>query len=142
TEAQWEYACRAGTTSAYSFGSSLNGREANCNGRYPYGTSTKGPYLEKTVPVKSYAPNAWGLYDMHGNVWEWCQDKYASNYYAASPTSDPCNEDSGSNRVNRGGSWSNYAQFCRSAYRSRNSPDVRFNCLGFRPVLASPVPEE
>jgi len=70
TEAQWEYACRAGTTSAYSFGSSLNGQEANCNGNYPCGTSTKGPFLGKTVPVKSYAPNAWGLYDMHGNVWE------------------------------------------------------------------------
>ncbi|MBE6426941.1 MAG: hypothetical protein E7029_13350 [Planctomycetaceae bacterium] len=142
TEAQWEYACRAGTTSAYSFGSSLNGREANCDGRYPCGTSTKGPYLGKTVPVKSYAPNAWGLYDMHGNVWEWCQDWYDSDYYAASPTSDPTGPSSGSSRFVRGGSWINLAQRCRSAYRNGYAPDVRNNGLGFRPVLASPVPEE
>ena len=142
TEAQWEYACRAGTTSAYSFGSSLNGREANCDGNYPYGTSTKGPYLEKTVPVKSYAPNTWGLYDMHGNVWEWCQDWYDEDYYAESPTSDPTGPSSGSLRVIRGGSWISRAQFCRSAYRGGNTPGYRRSDLGFRPVLASPVPEE
>ncbi len=138
TEAQWEYACRAGTTSAYSFGSSLNGREANCDGKYPCGTSTKGPYLEKTVPVKSYAPNAWGLYDMHGNVWEWCQDWYGS--YSASPTSDPTGPVSGSSRVIRGGSWSCNARSCRSAHRNGAAPNVRNLCLGFRPVLASPAP--
>jgi len=142
TEAQWEYACRAGTTSAYSFGSSLNGREANCDGNYPYGTSTKGPYLEKTVPVKSYAPNTWGLYDMHGNVWEWCQDWYDEDYYAESPTSDPTGPSSGSNRVFRGGCWGSIARYCRSANRYGVTPDNRGCDLGFRPVLASPVPEE
>jgi len=142
TEAQWEYACRAGTTSAYSFGSSLNGQEANCNGNYPYGTSTKGPYLEKTVPVKSYAPNAWGLYDMHGNVMEWCQDWYDEDYYAASPTSDPTGPNSGSNRVIRGSCWYDIAQVCRSANRYEGAPVARNYGLGFRLVLASPVPEE
>ncbi|MBQ4144460.1 MAG: SUMF1/EgtB/PvdO family nonheme iron enzyme, partial [Thermoguttaceae bacterium] len=87
-------------------------------------------------------PNAWGLYDMIGNVWEWCQDRYDEDYYTESPTSDPCNEDSGSYRVYRGGSWFNGAQGCRSANRRRDTPDVRFGNLGFRPVLASPVPEE
>ncbi|MDO4575234.1 MAG: formylglycine-generating enzyme family protein [Planctomycetia bacterium] len=74
TEAQWEYACRAGTTTPFSFGSTLNGDKANCDGNYPYGASTEGTYLKKTAPVGSYSPNAWGLYDMHGNVYEWCAD--------------------------------------------------------------------
>ena len=86
-----------------------------------------------THPVGQKKPNAWGLYDMHGNVWEWCQDWYDS--YSTSPTS-------GSSRVDRGGGWGHYAQFCRSADRSRSSPDFRYFNLGFRPVLASPVPEE
>ena len=142
TEEQWEYACRAGTTTAYSFGSSLNGQEANCNGNYPYGTSTKGPYLEKTVPVKSYAPNAWGLYDMHGNVMEWCQDWYDSDYYAESPMSDPTGPSSGPYRVFRGGSWSDYAQGCRSSCRNGDTLGNGNTGLGFRVVLASPASEE
>ena len=96
-----------------------------------------------THPVGQKKPNAWGLYDMHGNVWEWCQDRYHSNYYSTSPTSDPCNLDSsGSLRVYRGGGWNLNAQYCRSASRNWDSPDVRDDYLGFRPVLASPVPEE
>ena len=142
TEEQWEYACRAGTTTAYSFGSSLNGQEANCNGNYPCGTSTKGPYLEKTVPVKSYAPNAWGLYDMHGNVMEWCQDWYDSDYYAESPMSDPTGPSSGPYRVFRGGSWSDYAQGCRSSCRNGDTLGNGNTGLGFRVVLASPASEE
>ncbi|MDO4569286.1 MAG: SUMF1/EgtB/PvdO family nonheme iron enzyme [Planctomycetia bacterium] len=80
-----------------------NGDKANCNGNYPYGTSSKGKYLERTTAVKSYSPNAWGLYDMHGNVWEWCSDWYGD--YVESPTSDPKGPLGGSDRVNRGGSW-------------------------------------
>ncbi len=142
TEAQWEYACRAGTMTPFNFGKVLNGREANCDGRYPYLTA-KGPYLERTTPVKSYSHNAWGLYDMHGNVWEWCLDVYESDYYARSPSSDPCNwedENSGSGRVGRGGSWLSNAEYCRSAFRDCNEPGFRYGSLGFRIVLADPVP--
>ncbi|MBQ4143177.1 MAG: formylglycine-generating enzyme family protein, partial [Thermoguttaceae bacterium] len=91
-------------------------------------------------PVRKKEANAWGLRDMIGNVWEWCQDWYDEDYYTESPTSDPCNEDSGSLRVNRGGGWNGDAQYCRSANRGGNTPDVRGHILGFRPVLASPAP--
>ncbi|MBQ4142523.1 MAG: SUMF1/EgtB/PvdO family nonheme iron enzyme [Thermoguttaceae bacterium] len=136
TEAQWEYACRAGTTGAYAGDLGEMGW---------YDEEDTG----STHPVGQKKPNAWGLYDMHGNVWEWCQDKYGSNYYTESPTSDPCNLDSSEPwRVYRGGCWLCDAQGCRSAIRSafwpddRFTPDCRSNNLGFRPVLASPVPEE
>ncbi|MDO4571394.1 MAG: SUMF1/EgtB/PvdO family nonheme iron enzyme, partial [Planctomycetia bacterium] len=132
TEAQWEYACRAGTTTAYSFGNSCNGKEANCDGNYPYGTSQKGSYLGKTTEVRSYPANAWGLYDMHGNVWEWCSDWWGYGYYAKSPTSDPKGPDSGSHRVNRGGSWINDVEDCRSARRSYYDPPRSHNGVGFR----------
>ena len=134
TEAQWEYACRAGTTTPYSFGSALNGDNANCDGNSPYGTETKGKYVEKTTPVKSYAPNAWGLYDMHGNVWEWQLD-----YYGDSPSgtaTDPQGSDSASIRVVRGGGWNSDAGLCRSAYRLGLSSDCRCDILGFRFLLS------
>ena len=101
-----------------------------------------GPY--GVHPVRKKEANAWGLRDMIGNVYEWCQDKYDSNYYTESPTSDPCNLDSssGSDRVNRGGSWYSNAQYCRSALRSWDTPDARDYRLGFRVVLASPASEE
>ena len=132
TEAQWEYACRAGTTTPFSFGSTLNGDKANCDGNYPYGTETKGKYLKKTVPVKSYIPNAWGLYDMHGNVWEWCQDWY--DEYPSGAVTDPTGPNGGSNRVIRGGGWNSLARLCRSAYRNWSSADNWFNHRGFRVV--------
>ena len=109
TEAQWEYACRAGTTTPFHFGNSLNGREANCNGNYPYGTGEKGPDLRRTTTVGSYVPNGFGLYDMHGNLWEWCQDWWDDGYYAGSPTDDPTGPATGSYRVHRGGCWCDFA---------------------------------
>ena len=131
-EAQWEYACRAGSTTAYSWGNSLNGDMANCDGNYPYGTKTRGNNLEKTAPVASYMPNAWGLYDMHGNVWEWCQDWKAD--YPSGSVTDPTGPSSGSYRVNRGGGWSSLAGNCRSAGRNDYVPGYRLDCFGFRLV--------
>ena len=129
TEAQWEYACRAGTTTPFHFGDSLSSNQANFDGNYPYGAE-KGPYLERTTPVGTYAPNAWGLYDMHGNVWEWCYDWYGE--YTAGDAADPHGPETGSDRVVRGGAWDIYAQFCRSACRFRFDPGRRYRILGFR----------
>ncbi len=133
TEAQWEYACRAGTRSAFSYGSSLSSRQANFEGNYPYGGASKGPYLKKTAPVGSYASNDWGLYDMHGNVWEWCYD-WKGNYTMGTAT-DPAGPSSGSARVERGGSWNDYARSCRSALRGSSTPGARSILLGFRLAL-------
>ncbi len=135
TEAEWEYACRAGTTTPFHFGSALNGRQANHNGNYPYGTREKGPYLRRTTRVGSYSANGFGLYDMHGNVWEWCSDWYDGKYYADSPVDDPQGPASGSDRVSRGGSWQFGARSCRSAYRRRLRPDSQILFLGFRLAL-------
>ena len=132
TEAQWEYSCRAGSTTAYFWGNALNGDKANCNGNYPCGTTTKGKYVGKTTPVGSYQSNAWGLYDMHGNVWEWCADWYGD--YPSGSVTDPAGPSSGSYRVFRGGSWLNDAQNCRSAYRGSSDPGYRRFNRGFRAV--------
>ena len=130
TEAQWEYACRAGSTTAYFWGNDLNGDKANCNGNYPCGTTTKGSYLGRTTAVCSYSPNAWGLYDMHGNVYEWCQDLYRVN--SNSSNSDSIDHTNNPRRILRGGSWGNYASHCRSARRICLAPGYRDFCLGFR----------
>ncbi|MCA9028578.1 MAG: SUMF1/EgtB/PvdO family nonheme iron enzyme, partial [Planctomycetaceae bacterium] len=98
TEAEWEYMARTESTTAYPWGDSLNGREANVDGNFPYGSSTKGPYLEVTTKVGAYEPNAFGLYDTVGNVWEWCSDWYGADYYASSPERDPRGPSSGSSR--------------------------------------------
>jgi formylglycine-generating enzyme required for sulfatase activity len=135
TEAEWEYACRAGTTTPFHFGSQLNGRQANCDGTKPYGTETKGPYLEKTSPVGTYPANAWGLYDMHGNVFEWCSD-WNVNYSSGSVT-DPSGPATGSRRVFRGGGWGLGANDCRSAHRDVFAPWDRDQILGFRVALSS-----
>jgi eukaryotic-like serine/threonine-protein kinase len=133
TEAQWEYACRSGAKTAFHFGSSLNGDAANCNGDYPYGTEEKGAYKGKTVEVGSYPANAWGLYDMHGNVWQWCSDWYGP--YASGSVTDPRGANGGSRRVGRGGSWDYFARGCRSAVRGRDDPSARSSRLGFRVAL-------
>ncbi len=128
TEAQWEYACRAGTSTAFHYGDSLVSTQANFNGKYPYGTDVKQKFLERTTIVKSYKPNLWGLYDMHGNVYEWCSDWYGDYRQDV----DPYGAESGTNRVNRGGSWNSRARNCRSAYRLVNSPSRSWLNLGFR----------
>ena len=141
TEAQWEYACRAGTTTALNSGKNLSD-EAECDemaevGRYYYNRSDeKGGYSDTHTKVGSYLPNAWGLYDMHGNVWEWCLDWYAS--YNGDAT-DPEGSYSGTYRVLRGGSWYYDADLCRSACRCNHVPpdfgDSAFHNGGFRLVL-------
>ncbi len=133
TEAEWEYACRAGTSTAYSWGSTLNGDKANCDGNYPYGTSTKGSYLKRTSETGIYGANDWGLSDMHGNVMEWCSDWYGD--YGSVSQTDPTGPKSGSMRVLRGGSWLSYARNCRSAGRRACAPTYRDNFYGFRLVL-------
>ncbi len=135
TESEWEYACRAGTTTPFHFGSELNGTLANCVGIRPYGTETPGAYLEKTTPVGKYPSNAWGLYDMHGNVLEWCADWVEA--YPTGPVIDPSGPANGSDRVIRGGSWYCDAVICRSAFRSRYVPSIRGLNLGFRVALSS-----
>jgi formylglycine-generating enzyme required for sulfatase activity len=125
TEAEWEYACRAGTTTPFHFGSVFDGRQANCKGSYPLGTERKAPLLWRTATVGSYSPNAFGLYDMHGNVREWCADWYDSNYYAKSPLEDPAGPSSDWIRVSRGGSWSDHPSTCRSASRNKGQAGFR-----------------
>jgi formylglycine-generating enzyme required for sulfatase activity len=135
TEAQWEYACRAGTSTPFNFGSVLNGNKANCAGNYPYGTGTKGKYWEMTTTVGSYSANGWGVYDMHGNVWEWCRDWYGD--YPSGNVTDPTGVNNGSHRVSRGGSWCSNARSCRSTYRNYYMPTFRDSNLGCRLVLIS-----
>ena len=132
SEAEWEYACRAGTETPFHFGLSLNGDEANCNGNKPYGTDEKGPYLGRTRLVGSYAANAFGLCDMHGNVWEWCQDYYGP--YKGLELKDPLRTEKVDEiaRVLRGGSWGRDARNCRAANRRRLAPGLRNNYYGFR----------
>jgi len=127
TEAEWEYACRAGTTTRFSFGDSDSGLDG-----YAWYSNNSG---SKTHPVGQKNPNAFGLYDMHGNVWEWCQDWYGRSYYSNSPAVDPQGPDSGKARMLCGGSWGYNPWFCRSASRDWSSPDYRSSNLGFRVAL-------
>jgi len=137
TEAQWEYACRAGTTTALNSGENLTDSYNDFNmaatGRYYYNQSDgKGGYSKAHTTVGSYAPNAWGLYDMHGNVWEWSRD-WGSDNLGFEAVTDPNGVCYGSTREIRGGSWDNYSKACRSACRSSdNSPSAERNTLGFR----------
>jgi formylglycine-generating enzyme required for sulfatase activity/outer membrane protein assembly factor BamB len=135
TEAEWEYACRAGTKSAFSVGEALSSRQANFNGNDPFGRAAKGPFLLRSAEVGSYRPNAFGLYDMHGNVWEWCADWYGANNYKKSPVNDPPGPRTGTSRVIRGGGWRAEGASCRSAYRNADVPAGRYYVTGFRVVM-------
>jgi len=135
TEAEWEYACRAGTTTVFAFGNRLSSHQANFDGESPYGDAEIGPYLETTSPVGNYPPNAWGLCDMHGNVKEYCYDWYGE--YGTGVVTDPIGPSSGESRVTRGGCWYYDGENCRSANRFELNPGLRLDILGFRLSLRS-----
>ena len=140
TESEWEYACRAGTSTPFHYGPNLLSGMANFNGRYEYiggvGTSNNpnGIYLGRTTAVGSYAPNGFGLYDMHGNVFEWCLDWYGT--YPTGSVVNPRGPGAGTYRVVRGGDWRDLARYCRSARRYDGGPPYWSLYFGFRPVLA------
>ena len=134
TEAQWEYACRAGTTTGFNWDTNtIISTQANYDASHlDFCNLVAGIYLERASEVGSYAPNAWGLYDMHGNVWEWCWDWYGS--YVSGAQTDPTGAVAGTNRVERGGSWFHYGRYARSALRGISNPGYRGILFGFRVV--------
>lgn len=134
TEAEWEYACRAQTATVFSFGNTLSSSQANFNGNKPYGGAPVDVNRLKPIPVGSFKPNAWNLYDMHGNVWEWCNDWYNASYYGNSPKEDPTGPKEGQYKVVRGGSWENDGSSLRSTNRIGYNPSVRLKTIGFRCV--------
>ena len=138
SEAEWEYACRAKTITPFHFGETLTADLANYRANEIYGDGPKGPYREKTTNVGSFPANAFGLYDMHGNVWEWCQDHWHENY-AGAPTDGSAwlSTDENAKRLLRGGSWYVCPAVCRSAVRLRVARDYRSYYVGFRVVCVS-----
>jgi formylglycine-generating enzyme len=145
TEAEWEYAARAGTQTRYYSGNApaslpriANTFDLDAQVNWPrwkeYATPGHDGFVF-TAPVGNYAPNAFGLYDMHGNVWEWCADWYGERYYASSPVNDPPGPFSGTVRVRRGGSWHTWPLYVRSSYRNWNTPETRYLLVGFRLLL-------
>jgi formylglycine-generating enzyme required for sulfatase activity len=136
TEAEWEYGCRAGTSTAYAVGPQITTAQANIDGRYSVDVDDGAAY-EKTLQVGRFAPNAWGLYDMHGNVWEWTNDRYGP--YAPRLDTDPRGADIGGLRVIRGGSWHFDANSARCGLRYTHAPQDSGYSLGFR-VVGEPTP--
>jgi formylglycine-generating enzyme required for sulfatase activity len=133
TEAEWEYACRAGTATPFHFGATISVEQANYDGNHVYAGGRKGKYRQQTTPVDSFPANAWGLRDVHGNVWQWCQDWYGA--HPSEVINDLQEHNSGDARVMRGGSWYFHPGNCRSARRGRFAPGYRGDKSGFRPVL-------
>jgi formylglycine-generating enzyme required for sulfatase activity len=150
TEAEWEYACRAGTTTAFAFGKTITTDQVNYNGNYPYGDTPKGKCRQCTVNVDSFTPNPWGLYQMHGNVWEWCLDEFHDSYSEKparlkSNGNEPWGElkvvkEDNHAYICRGGSWYNAAIYCRSALRDWFGARLQADGLGFRVVFGSSSP--
>jgi formylglycine-generating enzyme required for sulfatase activity len=157
TEAGWEYACRAGTTTPFFFGETLSTELANYDGNRTYGPGGKGEYRKKTTPVKTFPANAWGIYDMHGNVWEWCLDPWHDSYQSKTRTDGEVWDEEQSaerylldennviqllsdkrTRVIRGGSWFNFPRYCRCAIRDWFFPAGRGLNNGFRVVCRFP----
>ncbi|WP_019498186.1 SUMF1/EgtB/PvdO family nonheme iron enzyme [Pseudanabaena sp. PCC 6802] len=145
TEAEWEYACRAGTTTPFAFGKIITTDLVNYDGNYPYGDAPKGEYRQQTVNVDSFSPNAWGLYQMHGNVWEWCLDEFYDSYSDkpnrlkknGNEAWGDLNVDKNDNRYRllRGGAWGLDARYCRSSFRVRSDARDIGDGVGFRVVL-------
>jgi len=140
TEAQWEYACRAGTETPFSFGQAASTDKANYHGDYIYGKGKKGINRGKAAPVGSMPPNAWGLYDMHGNVSEWCADRYSK--YTSDAATDPTGPEKGNERLLRGGSWRSYPGACRSAFRHKLSAGTTSESIGFRVICTLPSKDD
>jgi eukaryotic-like serine/threonine-protein kinase len=138
SEAEWEYACRAGNISPFTFGETITPAVVNYDGNYPYREAIKGKYRQKITPVGSFPPNLFGLYDLHGNLWQWCLDEWVDNYdYAATDESargDVNSRDGNKNRLLRGGSWNARASDCRAADRTHELSSIRYGNVGFRIV--------
>jgi formylglycine-generating enzyme required for sulfatase activity len=144
SEAQWEYACRGGTTTPFAFGHTLSTDLANYNGNSTYAEGPKGEYRKQTIAVGCFPANAFGLYDMHGNVYEWCLDHWHDSYEGAPIDGTAWLEkssDADAARIMRGGTWIGSPRWCRSAYRVNDAAGARFGNLGFRVVVASALPK-
>jgi formylglycine-generating enzyme required for sulfatase activity len=137
SEAEWEYACRAGTNTPFYFGETIDTKLANYDGNSTYGKGQRGEKRKQTTPVNNFSPNAFGLHDMHGNVWEWCLDHWHDNYQGTLGDGSAWNSlniDKDHPRLLRGGSWDYDAVFCRSSQRNGSSPEERKSNIGFRVV--------
>ena len=139
SEAQWEYACQAGTTTTFYCGSTISMKLANYDGTKVYGDGEKGDYRQQTTDATTFPANPWGLHDMHGNVWEWCADHWHDNYEGAPEDGRAWFEEGAKENKNetrfrllRGGSWNIHPWYCRSAYRFDDRPGYRYGTIGFR----------
>jgi formylglycine-generating enzyme required for sulfatase activity len=133
--AEWEYGCRAGTTTPFYFGETITTDLANYDGNYTYASASKGKYREETTPVGSFPANAFGLYDMHGNVCEWCQDSWHENYNDAPSDGNAWIDNNNDYRLLRGGSWLIGSEYCRSANRHFTSRANQYKDIGFRVIV-------